>query len=170
MKRAIAISMLFVAAVACNGASQHEAAEAAREAREAIAIAPERGRINGLGIGSGEAEVVAAFGPPARVEEGFDEIEGKPARTLLYQEIEIYLVGDEIYNLECRAGNCVTHDGIRVGDPAGTVSAVLGPGRRFQRDDGSEALHYPIANADVALIVDFGDGKVIALTLFFDYA
>ena len=169
MKRIIAISMLFLAAAASGNASQHEAAEAAREAREAIAIAPERSRINGLGIGSGEAEVIAAFGAPAKVETGFDEVEGKPARTLYYDGIEVYLVGDEIFGLECRAPICATADGVRVGYAAEKVRAVMGSGWAGQRDDGAKVLRYPVINADVTLIVDFRDGKVIALTLFFDY-
>ena len=169
LKRIIASSMFFLAA-ACGSASLRDTAEAARAAREAIAIAPERGRINGLGIGSSEAEVVAAFGPPARVEKGFDEIEGKPARTVLYEGIEIYLAGDEIYYLTCRARNCVTHDGIRVGDTIEKVLAVFGKGRPEQLDDGTEILRYPFAHADVALIFTLKDGKLIELELWFDYA
>lgn len=168
-KLAILVSVLFLAVAACDSISPREAAEAAREAREAIAIAPEQSRINGLHIGSGEAEITAAFGPPSRIEENFDEVESKPSRTLYYDGIKIYLVGGEIYGLECRAPVCATADGVRVGDPADKVAAVLGPGRPGQRDDGSEVLRYPVANADVALIVDFRDGRVIALTLFFDY-
>lgn len=161
---------LLLALAACDNASVRERAEAARQAREAIAISPERARINGLGIGASETEVIAAFGPPARIEEhGFDEIEGKLARTINYDGIEIYLVGGEIFNLECRSRICATADGIRVGDSAEKVLAVMGPGRRFQRDDGTEVLHYPITGADVALIVDLNGGTVVALTLFFDY-
>lgn len=169
MKRIIAISMLFLAA-ACGNASQREAAEAAREAREAIAISPERGRINSLEIGSGEAEIVAAFGKPGKVEEhGIDEIEGQPAKTLHYDGIEIYLVGGEIFGLECRAPICATTDGVRVGDSTDKVTSAMGPGWAGQRDDGAQVLRYPVSNAEVALIVDFRDGKVVALTLFFDY-
>ena len=150
--------------------SLRNAAEAARAARDATAIAPERGRINGLGIGSSEAEVVAVFGPPARVEERFDEIEGKLARTLSYDGIEIYLVGNEICYLECRARSCVTHDGIRVGDTIEKVLAVFGKGRPEQMGDGTEILRYPIAHADVAFLFTLMDGKIIGLELWFDYA
>jgi len=170
MKMIIASSMIFLAATACSSASLRDTAEAAWAAREAIAIAPERGRINGLGIGSSEAEVVAAFGPPARLEKGFDEIEGKPARTVFYDGIEIYLVGDEIYYLTCRARNCVTHDGIRVGDTIEKVLAVFGKGNPEQLEDGTEILRYPFAHADVALTFTLKDGKVIEMELWFDYA
>jgi hypothetical protein len=171
MKRISAVLSLFLAVAGCDNASVRERAEAARQAREAIAISPERARINGLGIGSSEAEVVAAFGRPARIDgHGFDEIEGKPARTINYDGIEIYLVGGEIFNLECRSRVCVTTDGIRVGDSAEKVLAVLGPGQRFEEDDGTEVLHYPVSGADVALILTLRDGKLIELELWFDYA
>jgi hypothetical protein len=170
MTRIVFISLLLLATTACDNASLRDTAEAARAAREAIAIAPERGRINGLGIGSGEAEVVAAFGPPARVEEGFDEIEGKPARTLFYDRIEIYLVGDEIYNLQCRAGNCMTHDGIRVGDPVGKASAVYGQLQPLERGEDHDALLYPLRGVDAMLVLDVKDGLIVGMELFFDYA
>jgi hypothetical protein len=152
-----------------NTDAVRERAEVARLARAAIAIPGERARINGLQIGSSEAKVVAAFGKPARVEHSFSEVEGKPTRTLYYDGIEIYLVGDEIYGLECRSPVCVTHDGIRPGDARDKVVAATGPGSAGQRDDGTETLRYPVIDADVALIVDFRDGRVSVLTLFFDY-
>lgn len=170
MKRIVAVLSLVLSTAACDDAAVRERAQAARAEREAIAISPERGRINGLQIGSGEADVMAAFGKPERIREGFSEIEGKPARTLYYDGIEIYLVGGEIYGLECRSPVCVTHDGIRLGDPTAKVVAALGPGRAGKRDDGTGILRYPVNDADVALIVDLRDGKVVALTLFFDYA
>lgn len=169
MKRIIAISMFFLALAACGNSSAREAAEKARAAREAIAIAPERANINGLNIGSSEAEIVAAFGPPAKIEAGFSEVESKPSRTLYYDGIEIFLIGDEIYGLECAARRCVTHDGIRVGDPMEKVSATYGPGQSHDRGDGIEAVSYPLNGADIELILDLKDGKIIKLTLFFDY-
>lgn len=171
MKRIITISMLFLAVAACDNASLREAAEAARKAREAIAISPERGRINGLRIGSSETEVIAAFGPPAKIEaHGINETRGKPAQTFFYDGIEIFLVSDEIYRLKCRALNCATTDGVKVSDSKDKVVAALGPGVLFQRGDGSEALRYYVTNTGSVLIVDFSDGKVVALTLFFNDA
>ncbi len=169
MKRIVAVLSLVLSTTACDDAGVRERAEAARAEREAISISPEQGRINGLQIGSGESEVVAAFGKPARIQEGFSEVEGKPARTLYYDGIEIFLVGGEIYGLECRSPVCVTRDGIRLGDPSTKVVAALGPGRAGKRDDGTEILRYPVSDADVALIVDLRDNTVVALTLFFDY-
>lgn len=169
MTRIIPIFTLLLVVAACDDASVREAAEAARAAREAIAIAPERGSINGLHIGSSEAEILAAFGPPARAEENIDEIEGKPARTLFYDGIEVYLVGDEIYRLDCGARFCVTLDGIGVGDSARKVMAVYGQVQTRKRGDGREALAYPLTGFDAMLILDVKDGKVVALSLFFDY-
>ena len=169
MKNTIILSMFFLALVACGNASVRETAEAARIAREASAIAPERANINGLNIGSSEADTVAAFGPPAQITEGFSEVESKPSRTLYYDGIEIFLIADEIYGLECTARRCVTPDGIRVGDPVNKISAIHGPGQPHDRGDGIDAIAYPLSGIDVMLILDLKDGKVIKLTLFFDY-
>ena len=143
--------------------------EAAWQQRAAMSIEHEHGRINGLSIGSSEAEVVAAFGQPTRTEESFSEVESKPARSLYYDGIEVYLIGDEIFNLTCRSRRCVTHDGIRVGDKIEKVLAAFGKGEPEQRDDGPDFLRYPIDNADIDLIHKLQDGKVVELELWFDY-
>jgi len=169
MKRFIVIPVFFLALAACGNAAVRESAEQARAARDAIAIAPERGAINGLHIGSSEAESIAAFGRPDRIDTGFSEVEGKPSRTLHYDGIEIYLIGDEIFNLTCRSRRCVTHDGIRVGDTTEKVLAAFGKGEPEPRDDGPDFLRYPIDNADIDLIHKLQDGKVVELELWFDY-
>ena len=168
MKRAILVSLLFLA-TACSDAAQHEAAEAARLEWAARAIGAERGRINGLSIGSNEAAVVAAFGQPQTIEEGFSEVVTKPSRTLYYEGIEVYLIGDEIYNLKCRSQDCVTHDGIKPGDTTDRILAIFEKGEPVRLHDGTEVLRYPFADADVQLIIRLQDGKAAELELWFDY-
>lgn len=168
-KRTILAAMLILAVAACDDSSEREAAEAARQAYAASAIDDERGRINGLSIGSNEAAVVAAFGQPQRIEEGFSEVVSKPSRALFYDGIEIYLVGNEIYNLKCRSTNCVTHDGIKPGDPTDKILAIFEKGEPATLHDGTEALRYPLAGADISLIIHLQDGKAVMLELWFNY-
>lgn len=169
MKRTIFIALLLLTAAACDDSAQREAAEEWRQAYAARAIDDERGRINGLSIGSNEAAVVAAFGPPERIEEGFSEVVTKPSKHLFYDGIEIYLVDDEVYNLKCRSTRCVTHDGITLGDPTDKILAIFGKGKPTERDDGTKVLSYPLAGTEVSLIFHLKDGKVVELELWFDY-
>lgn len=169
MKRTILISLLLLAVTACDDSSEQEAAEAWRRAYAARAIGDEQGRINGLSIGSSEAAIIAAFGPPQKIEDGFSEVVTKPSRTLFYDGIKIYLVGDEIYNLKCRAQSCVTHDGIKLGDSTDKILAIFEKGKPVKRDDGTEVLSYPLAGKEVSLIIRLQDGKVVELELWFNY-
>lgn len=170
MKHALALALLALAMTACeNRDALRERAEAERLAWQAIAIPADRAAVNGVTIGSSEAQVVAGFGKPEWVEPGFSEVEGKPSRTLNYDGLQIYLIGDEIYNLECHSKVCRTADGIRVGDPVDKVTATHGQVEMRQRGDGSDTLAYPVIDFDGMLIFGIGDGKVISITLFFDY-
>ena len=88
MNASLLIFVSFVFLAACEGCSTsvREAAEAARTARAAIAIGNERVRINGLGIGSSEAQVLNALGRPQTATDGFSEVEVSPremSRSLL---------------------------------------------------------------------------------------
>ncbi len=169
MTRPAILVLLLLATAACDDSSQREAAEAARLEWAARAIDSERGKINGLSIGSDEAAVVAAFGEPQRTEAGFSEVVTEPSRTLFYPGIEVYLVGDEIYNLKCRARQCVTFDGIKPGDALERVLSTFEKGQPAGRDDGTKVLAYPLADMDVMLVFRLQDGKVIELELWFDY-
>lgn len=169
MKRTIFIALLLLTAAACNDSAQREAAEEWRRAYAARAIDDERGRINGLSIGSSEAAVVAAFGPPERIEEGFSEVVTKPSKVLFYDGIKLYLVGDEIYNLKCRSTRCVTHDGITPGDSTNKILAIFGKGKPVERDDGTKVLGYPLAGTEGKLVFRLQDNKVVELELWFDY-
>jgi len=50
-------------------------------------------------------------------------------KHIFYKGLRIYLIENEIYNLRCKRKDCMSFDGIRVGDSKEKVISVYGRGR-----------------------------------------
>ena len=125
--------------------------------------------INGLQITMKERDIVGLMGQPQNIEHGFSEVRAMPSKTLRYDGLEIYLIGDEIHSLSCTGKSCRTDRGISVGDAKGRVLEIYGPGNPPHVDASGDSLSYPFKAKDAALVFEFRQGKVAEIRFFVDY-
>jgi hypothetical protein len=95
------------------------------------------------------------------------ELTGEPERRYFYPEIEVLVVGDEVYNVLCRGSSCGTSEGVDVGQAIERVREVYGEGEVIKRE-AETLLRYSI-ETDRYLVFHIQSGRVRAIELWFDY-
>lgn len=128
--------------------------------------------INGIRLSNNEAQIVKILGKPDKIENhGVSEILAGKAKTLYYKGLEIYLIGQEIYGLECKGSTCITDKGIRIGDDRNKVERAYGPPSVYEKTGDRLGYTFKINNTyiDSSLVFFFKKNKVIRIIYHVDY-
>lgn len=163
-----ALALVACLCMSCESASIVPEPEDVRSELGVNLIDSHRATVGGVSLGSSESDVIAALGEPLSVEESFDEPTAKPAKDLFYEQIKVYLVGNEVYDFSCRDRSCETYDGVRIGDSWDKVTAVYGEGSVYPEDQETVVI-YDIRGMDAGLIFHIAKDRVVMIRLFIDY-
>jgi len=125
--------------------------------------------INGINLRSREDDIIRTLGQPLSVKEGFDEPLARKSKTYFYKGLRIYLIENEIYNLRCKRKDCMSFDGIRVGDSKEKIISVYGRGRPPYSDPEKSSISFGIQGLDRYLVFHFRKHRVVEIELFVDY-
>lgn len=128
--------------------------------------------IKGIRLISKEVEILNILGPPANVvNHGLDEVVGGVSKTIYYDGLQIYLINQEIYGLECNGSLCVTNKGIHIGDTRKEIEDTYGMPSEYESSGGRIGYTFKINGTyiDSSLVFFLEDNKLTRMLYHVDY-
>ena len=98
--------------------------------------------ILGVTIGTSQDVVRREIGPPTDSVLATPPDERDSVFTWRYPGIEVSFARHRVYDLQCLAPRCITHDGVRLGAPRADVLRAYGPGFRGYYRSNDVLVYY----------------------------